>query len=269
MKTFRTRLFAASALAFGAAALTSVALAQDPPAQTPPADPSAQPASNDAAHTPAVHPAFVDLRRIRPVSGDAAAGRGKAAVCTACHGADGVAIAPTFPNLAGQHPDYLYWELVEYHSGAVPESPMTPLASTLTDADMRDLAHYFASLPAGKAPASSDTPPPDQALLDKGQALFMEGDSSKGIPPCQGCHGPDARGNPLANQADRNGYTPWAIYPSLRAQNALYLQSRLTSFRDDKLHSSTGDMVMSGVGKQLLDDETINAVSTWLSTQSP
>ena len=35
------------------------------------------------------------------------AGRAKAATCVACHGAEGVAAAPQWPNLAGQHETYL------------------------------------------------------------------------------------------------------------------------------------------------------------------
>ena len=35
----------------------------------------------------------IDLRRMQPINGDAQAGAGKAAVCAACHGAQGVAIA--------------------------------------------------------------------------------------------------------------------------------------------------------------------------------
>ena len=34
---------------------------------------------------------FVDLRRIKPLDGDANAGKTKATVCSACHGANGVA----------------------------------------------------------------------------------------------------------------------------------------------------------------------------------
>ena len=46
---------------------------------------------------------FIDLRRIEPLKGDANAGKEKAAVCSACHGAAGISPAPMFPNLAGQY----------------------------------------------------------------------------------------------------------------------------------------------------------------------
>jgi cytochrome c553 len=40
-------------------------------------------------------------------AGDPAAGEGKIAACAACHGTDGKATAPIYPNLAGQNADYL------------------------------------------------------------------------------------------------------------------------------------------------------------------
>src|ERR1700752_3717483 len=98
---------------------------------------------------------FVDLRRIEPLKGDANAGKEKATVCSACHGAAGISPAPAFPNLAGQYAEYLYWQLVEFKREARPESPMTSRVANLDDAAMRDLAVWFASLPP--APASPST----------------------------------------------------------------------------------------------------------------
>ena len=265
MKRLRTGLFTATALALAGIALAGVALAQDPP---PPAEEPAVETPANTVEAPTPTPAFRDLRRIKPVQGSVDAGRGKAELCSACHGADGVSVATVFPNLAGQHAAYLYWELVGYHEGAMPDSPMTPPAASLTDADMRDLAVFYASLPIGRTQAEEGAAPPDPALMERGQQLFQEGDSAKGIPPCQGCHGADAKGFPMAEQPDRNGNTPWAVYPVLRAQNAPYLQSRLTTFREQHLHTSTADYVMNGVGQRLGDDD-IAALSTWLSEQTP
>ena len=262
----RSRIFsllAASTLLGGSFAIAQ-GMAQDAPQAAPQAEASAE----ATVTTPATPPPFHDLRRITPVRGDVEAGRGKSEVCSACHGPEGVAIAPIFPNLAGQRATYLYWELVEYHQGGMPESPMAPLAATLNDTDMRDLAQYYASLPPGRAPVEEGAAPPDAAVLERGQQLFMEGDPAKGIPACQGCHGPDAKGHPLADQLDRNGQTPWATYPALRSQNAPYLEARLTAFREDKLHNSTTDKVMNGVGVRL-EESDIKALSTWLAQLSP
>ena len=260
------------AFACAAGAGGSVAMAQtdsaDPEAVAPAEQPAATP--TEQAPSPAVARHYVDLRRIVPIHGDAAAGKAKAELCSACHGADGVAIAPTFPNLAGQRIDFLYWQLVEFKRGALPDSPMTPPAASLDEADMRDLAAYYASLPPPAATATDPTTAPDAdaAQLQLGQSLYLDGDPGKGIPPCQGCHGTDARGHPAATSPDHAGYTPYAVYPALRGQQALYLQGKLGEYHDGKLHDSTTDFVMSGVG-QRLDAESIAAVSAWLSSQAP
>ncbi|MFV8569749.1 c-type cytochrome [Marinobacter sp. SBS5] len=85
-------------------------------------------------------------------AGDAAAGKAKAAVCAACHGQNGVAQIPMYPNLAGQNEQYLLSALKAYKAGQRQggQAPiMQGQAAALSDADMANLAAYFASLPAG------------------------------------------------------------------------------------------------------------------------
>ncbi len=78
-------------------------------------------------------------------AGDAAAGKAKAATCVGCHGADGKGVAPN-PPLAGLEPKYFVDQLKAYKSGARANDMMKPFASMLNDADMADLAAYYASL---------------------------------------------------------------------------------------------------------------------------
>jgi len=81
-------------------------------------------------------------------AGDAVAGRTKAAVCAACHGADGnTPIDANTPKLAGQHQDYLVKVLRDYRSGARSNAIMGAQAGSLKDEDIDDLAAYFASQP--------------------------------------------------------------------------------------------------------------------------
>src|SRR5258708_24359879 len=103
-----------------------------------------------AASALAAAPRYADLRHVEPIHGDAAAGAKKATVCFACHGANGVSVAPTFPRLAGQRADYLYQRLGSFKQADPKDpyysvSPMTPHVANLSDTDMRDLAMYFAS----------------------------------------------------------------------------------------------------------------------------
>lgn len=215
----------------------------------------AQDAPAPAASVPPRPAAFADLRSQPPVSGDAQAGAGKAAVCGACHGPQGVAIAPNFPNLAGQSATYLYVQLKQFKDGQRSDPVMTGQAAALSDQDMRDLASHYASLPAkpaGQADATS-----------RGAQLYLAGDPAQGIPPCQGCHGPAAQGP----QPHRSGapQPPWSTYPHLRGQSAFYLGKALGDFRSATRGDSSNAKVMEGVA-QTLGDADVQALSTYLST---
>jgi cytochrome c553 len=75
------------------------------------------------------------------------AGREKSATCGACHGAEGVAAAPQWPNLAGQHESYLVQALEQYKDGGRVDLVMNPLIAPLDDASIEELAAFFASQP--------------------------------------------------------------------------------------------------------------------------
>ncbi|TFH90661.1 MULTISPECIES: c-type cytochrome [Vibrio] len=82
-------------------------------------------------------------------AGDVAAGKAKAAVCAACHGADGIAMIPGYPNLKGQNEQYLVSSINAYknkeRNGGM-AAVMQAQASMLNDADIANLAAYYASL---------------------------------------------------------------------------------------------------------------------------
>jgi cytochrome c553 len=75
------------------------------------------------------------------------AGRTKAATCVACHGPDGVAAAPQWPNLAGQHETYLLEALEQYKDGSRVDLVMNPLMAPLDEATIEELAAFFAAQP--------------------------------------------------------------------------------------------------------------------------
>ncbi|MGH1370714.1 MAG: c-type cytochrome [Cellvibrionaceae bacterium] len=82
-------------------------------------------------------------------AGDAAAGKARAAVCTSCHGANGKAMIPTYPNLAGQNAQYLVSAMKAYKSGqrtGGQAAIMAGMAAPLSDADIANLAAYYSSL---------------------------------------------------------------------------------------------------------------------------
>ncbi len=83
------------------------------------------------------------------LAGDVAAGKAKSAICAACHGADGIAVIPGYPNLRGQNEKYLVSSMKAYkgkqRTGGL-AAVMQAQASLLSDTDIENLAAYYASL---------------------------------------------------------------------------------------------------------------------------
>lgn len=71
----------------------------------------------------------------------------KVTVCAACHGADGKAVQPIYPHLAGQYANYLAQALKEYRAGTRKNPIMAAQAASLTDVDIEQLAAYFSAQP--------------------------------------------------------------------------------------------------------------------------
>ena len=77
--------------------------------------------------------------------GFAVAGKAKAIVCSACHGADGNSTNPVWPKLAGQHAAYVVKQLKAFKSGARKDPVMQGMAAPLSEQDMENLAAWYAS----------------------------------------------------------------------------------------------------------------------------
>jgi cytochrome c553 len=95
-----------------------------------------------AAQTPAPAPAA-------PSAGDAAKGREKTQMCEGCHGIEGwrTAFPEVYrvPRLGGQHEAYLVSALKQYKSGDRSHPSMRAIAGSLSDADIANLAAYYAA----------------------------------------------------------------------------------------------------------------------------
>ncbi|MFV0575353.1 MAG: c-type cytochrome [Vibrio sp.] len=77
---------------------------------------------------------------------DIAAGKEKTGVCIACHGADGIATIPGYPNLKGQSAAYIEKAIKAYKSGDRKDPVMSPMATTINDEDIANIAAYYESL---------------------------------------------------------------------------------------------------------------------------
>ncbi|HEY0722305.1 MAG TPA: c-type cytochrome [Gammaproteobacteria bacterium] len=177
-------------------------------------------------------------------AGDAAAGQTKAAVCAACHGADGNSMVPTFPKLAGQHESYLTKQLTDFKSGARKDPTMTGMAMPLSDQDVADLAAYFASQKVAIGSANAE-----KAAV--GKKIYQGGDAAKGISACMACHGPSGAGNPGAK------------YPALQGQQSMYVVKQLQDFRSGARGNDVAK-IMPSIAARMSDAE-IEAVAEYIA----
>lgn len=79
-------------------------------------------------------------------AGDAAAGKAKSAKCTGCHGLNGRSTNPNNPNLAGQKEAYLVKSIKAYRDGQRKDPMMGAIVKSLSDADIADMAAFYASV---------------------------------------------------------------------------------------------------------------------------
>ena len=201
----------------------------------------------------------LDLRRQPPITGDAQAGKALSAVCSACHGGNGVGIAPNFPNLAGQSATYLYVQLKTFKDGQRSDPVMGAMVASIGDADMRNLAAYYASLPA-KAGAQ-------EGAASRGAKLFTTGDPSQGVPPCQACHGAGGRGPRSDADVDATGpRPPWSTVPRLQGQSGAYVAKALHDFKGGARGKTSNAAIMHGVA-QSLGDADIQALADFIDAR--
>jgi cytochrome c553 len=173
-------------------------------------------------------------------SGDIEAGRERAKICAGCHGANGISASPGIPSLAGQRDQFLQWQLVFFRSGRRPNLLMGPIIAQLSDADIRNLGAYYASLPPNTAPAATK---PDEAVREKGRQIVAEHH-------CANCHTDSLRGDRAA--------------ASIADQREDYLVKALTDYRSGA-RPSVGVAAMTEAASGL-NDEEIAAIAKYVAT---
>jgi cytochrome c553 len=88
------------------------------------------------------------------LAADLPPGRAKAQACAVCHGPDGISAAPDAPNLAGQPRIYLMEQLKAFRSARRMHEVMNVIAKPLSDADIAELAEWYASIAVQARPPS-------------------------------------------------------------------------------------------------------------------
>ena len=182
---------------------------------------------------------------VQVLAGDPAAGESKTATCVACHGSDGNSAVASFPKLAGQGEKYLLKQLKDIQSGARPIVEMTGLLDGLSEADLADMAAYYASKEGSVGQANPD-------LVAEGEKIYRAGIAAKEVAACTACHGPAGKGVDLAS------------YPALGGQHADYTASSLKKFRSGERNNDGESRVMRSIAARLSDRE-IEAVSSYIS----
>lgn len=202
-----------------------------------------------AAPRAKVRPAATSAAVVAAPPGDPVAGREKAESerCIECHGEAGQGAGHSngpegkFAKLAGQSAAYIVKQIEDFRSGARKHDVMAVMARSIEDADLRDIAAYFAA----QAPMQG-AGPVDGGLAER---LVAQGNAARGIPACSACHGG-------ATQAPAT-----ALHPRLAGQEYRYLAQQLHDWRSGWRRNSPGG-VMSAVTAKLTDAE-IEALSLY------
>ncbi|OGA35707.1 MAG: cytochrome C [Betaproteobacteria bacterium RIFCSPLOWO2_12_FULL_62_13b] len=198
----------------------------------------------------AMLPALAAAAAEPPFKGDAAKGQAVAnQICAACHGADGNSQIAVNPKLAGQIPEYLHKQLVNFKAAAGKKAErdnplMAGMVASLSPEAMRNLAAYYAGQTAKPGTAKS------KDLVALGQKIYRGGVAGKGVAACASCHGPNGAGMP-------------AQYPRLAGQHAEYTETQLKAFRAGERANDPNNAMRGVAGK--LSDREIQGVSDYIA----
>jgi cytochrome c553 len=164
------------------------------------------------------------------------AGKAAAAACAGCHGEAGISKMPGMPSLVGLDPKYLVAAMQAYKSGQRKNDTMKSMLSAVTDADLSNIALYYALQKPGRA----QTPVAGDQAAGKAAAAA-----------CAGCHGDKGvSGNPTT--------------PSLAGQDAQYMAAVLRAYKD----GARSDEPMKGVAASL-DEAAAKNLAAFYANQQP
>ena len=177
-------------------------------------------------------------------------------VCAACHGAEGVSVAPANPHLAGQHAEYTALQLDHFKQGLRKNPVMAAMSANLSAEDARALGAYYNEKKPKPGAAK------DKALAEMGQKIYRGGNSKTALPACASCHSPTGAGLP-------------AQYPRLAGQYADYTLAQLQGFvkgdRGGEIKKPNGKFVEDSQGRIMatiaakMSDQEMKAVAEYIS----
>ena len=160
--------------------------------------------------------------------------------CKACHGLDGKGIAPAIPNLAAQREQYLFNSLKEYKDGKRAHAALKNMTYNMSEADLRNVAAYFASLPPITNAATTDV---------KHSSPYEQGKVAAAA--CTKCHGEDG-----------NSTVPGT--PTLAGQQPHYLVDAIQEYH-------RGDRSIDPMRSSLRESDNLKleSLALYFSSQTP
>lgn len=164
--------------------------------------------------------------------------------CGYCHEYDGNSRMPGFPKLAGQTPEYIIKQLMDFKHGHR-AGQMQATAELLSEEDIRIVAEYFSSQPL----LSTDSAESSTENMSRAKQLIHQGDKKRNINACVSCH-----------QNDLKGAGP---VPRLAGQHAKYLYDQLKAFQTGE-RSNDPHQQMRSVSDSLTEQE-MKQLSRYLS----
>jgi cytochrome c553 len=180
---------------------------------------------------------FFTLGFAPPVLAGVEEGRAKSQTCVACHGPGGNSAIPAIPSLSGQPKQFIVSALFQFREGKRKNDQMSPMAASLSNADMNDLAAYFSAQPVvqepGKAVASN---------VAEGKRLSVQNN-------CVACHTANLMGQ--------------QHIPRLAGQRRDYLREQLRSFKASTRGELDGVMTSAA---QPLSEPDIEVLADYLSS---
>ena len=168
---------------------------------------------------------------------------GKAVVeaqCAGCHGSDGRGVAPGIPDLAAQEARYLVASLTAYKKGTRTHAALQDLTVEMKDADVRNVAGFFASLPPLEAAADQGMP----SVLSP----YEKGEAASEV--CARCHG-------------EAGNSTTVGIPSLAGQQPRYFVSAVRAYLDGRRSIEGKEMLRE------LSHVDLESLALYYASQSP
>ncbi|GGO85287.1 cystathionine beta-synthase [Marinobacterium nitratireducens] len=161
--------------------------------------------------------------------------------CFQCHGVNGQSGNAQYASLAGLPATYIENQLQAFAEGRRHDPQMGPLAASLDDGRIAQLADYFSR----QSPARNEAAAKDSALEQRGQATVAAN-------ACTSCHGDHLMGGPIA--------------PRLAGQGELYLVDQLKAFKSGQRQDA--NRAMNGIAGTLSDTD-IAATARYLAGLTP